>query len=148
MRKPYSKKAQVWSLDLVVAGIIFLFTIVIIYVYSINYSSQPNDELNQLFHEGETASQLILSDADFGILSGSKVNQTKLDLFASDYELRKNQIGVIDNFYFIMPDLEINGSPAEAVGLLNSSEINNIVQVTRLTLYKNKPVKFDIFVWN
>ncbi len=143
-----NKKAQAWGLDLVIASVIFLIGIIILYVYAINYSSQTKNSLDEMLYDGNLASGLILSENDFGILSNGKVNQTKLDdFYNSDYQTKKNQIGLKYDFYFVMDDLEVNGNPLNYIGKSNISEIENLIQVTRLTIYKNKPIKFDIFVW-
>ena len=143
-----SKRGQVWSLDLVVAAVLFSFSIIILYVYAINHSSQIDSELEALFYEGNLASELILSNGESGILFDSRVDQNKLEILSSDYEYWKNQLGISNDFYFIIPNLEINGTPVERVGLYNEEEIDNLVQITRITIYKNSPVKFEFYIWN
>jgi len=143
-----NKRAQVWSLDLLVAGIIFLIGIVVLYNYAINYSSQSKSNLDELFYEGNLASELILSEEDFGILSEGVVNQSKLETFYNlNNSEKKNILGVRHNFYFNMTGLEILGNSTDYVGIMNSSKIDSLVQITRLTIYKNKPTKFQLFVW-
>jgi hypothetical protein len=143
-----NKRAQVWSLDLLIAGIIFLVGIVVLYNYAINYSSQSKGNLDELFYEGNLASGLILSGEDFGILSNGIVNQTKLETFYNlDNSTKKSVLGVKYNFYFAMDELEINGTPRNYVGMMNSSQVENLIQITRLTVYKNKPIKFQLFAW-
>jgi hypothetical protein len=142
------KKAQVWSLDLLIAGIIFLIGVVILYNYAINYSSQSNSNLDELFYEGNLASDLILSGEDMGILSNNAINQSKLDAFYNlDDSTKKSNLGIKSNFYFTLENLEIEGTPTAYVGIMNSSQVDNLIQITRLTIYKNKPIKFQLFVW-
>jgi len=144
-----TKKAQVWSLDLIIASVIFSIGIIILYIYAINYSPETKNQLNELFYEGNLASKLILSDSDIGILSDNKINQDKLNDFNNfDYQTKKNQIGLINNFYFTFEGLEINGNPASYVGIINPPEVKNLIKITRLSIYKNKPIKFQLFVWN
>ncbi|PIN92223.1 hypothetical protein COU55_02100 [Candidatus Pacearchaeota archaeon CG10_big_fil_rev_8_21_14_0_10_31_59] len=144
-----NKNGQAWSLDLIIAGVIFLIGIVILFYYAINYSSQSKNQLDELLYEGNLASELILSEEESGILSNGIVNQTKLDFFANLNDTSKrNLIGIKDNFYFVMDNLEINGEPANYVGIINSSETENLIQTTRLTIYKNKPIKFELFAWS
>lgn len=147
--KPKTKKAQAWSLDLIVASVIFSVGIIILYVYAINYSSQTKNQLDGLFYEGNLVSQLILSEKDYGILSEGKINQTKLNEFSNyDYPTKKNKLGITNDFYFTFSGMEINGTSENYVGKINDTSIENLVQVTRITLYKNKPVKFQVFIWN
>jgi len=143
-----NQKAQAWSLDLVIASIIFLSGIIALYVYAINYTSQTKDQLNELFYQGELASKLILSETGFGIVRKGKINQSKLDEFESyDYSTKKSLLGVIDEFYFTLPNLMINDTSVLYVGKMNDTEIESLVQVTRIAIYKNQPVKFQIFMW-
>jgi len=143
-----NKKAQVWGLDLLVASIIFLVGIMVLYTYAVNYSSQSSNQLDEFFYEGNLASQLLLTNEDQGILSEGKINQTKLDNFSNlDYSSQKDTLGVGNNFYFVIEDLEVEGNPVEYIGQINSTEIENLVRVTRLTIYKNKPTKFEMNIW-
>lgn len=143
-----SKRAQVWSLDLIIAGVIFLLGIIILYYYAINYSTQTQTQLNEMFYEGNHASELILDEENFGILVEGKINQTKLEVFDSlSNSDKKSLLGIKNNFYFIIEDLEIDGVFVPYIGIMNSSEVENLIQVTRLTIYKNKPTKFQIFIW-
>lgn len=144
---PKSRRSQAWSLDLVIAGVIFLIGIIILYVYAINYSSQSQKHLEELFYEGNLASELILSEDDFGILINKKVNQSKLDEYDSNYTEKKRLLGLRHDFYFTMNDLEINSTSVDYVGKMNTTEIENLIQVTRITIYKNKPTKFQVFVY-
>ena len=142
-----SKKGQTWSLDLVIASIIFLSGIVMLYIYAINYTSQSKGKLDELFYEGNLASELILSGDDFGILTDNSVNQTKLDDFYSNYAQKKALIGVKRDFYFILQNLTIGGNIKDYVGVMNSTNTNSLIQVTRITIYKNKPTRFNLYLW-
>ncbi|MFQ5531753.1 MAG: hypothetical protein ACE5ES_04015 [Candidatus Nanoarchaeia archaeon] len=146
------KKAQAWSLDLVVASLIFLVGIITLYIYAVNFSSQSQEQLNELFYEGNLASELILSDEDLGILTDGKVNQTKLDdFYGLSYQEQRNLLGVKNDFYFNITGLESpSGTPISYVGNPPSvgSGSENLIQITRLTIYKNRPVKINFFAWN
>jgi len=142
-----SKNAQVWSLDIVVAIVIFVIGIVLLYVYAINYLSRSDEKLENLFYEGNLAAGLILSDDTFGILSDGKINQTKLDDFSTSYSEKKSSIGVTKDFYFELEGLELNGLPATYVGKINNSQIEDFIQITRITVYNNKPTKFQLYIW-
>jgi len=137
-----NRKAQIWSLDLVIAVVIFLVGIMILFYYAINYSSQSKNQLDELFYRANLASELILSEEFPGILSHGIVNQTKLNFFnnLSDTEKRRF-LGINNNFYFRMDNYD------GYVGIINASEVDSLVKVTRLTIYKNKPTKFELFLW-
>jgi len=144
-----NKKSQAWSLDLIVAVIIFMFGMILLYLYAINYSSQSRNQLDELFYEGSLAAKLILSEEVFGILSDGKINQTKLeDFYNLSYETQKTTLGLNNDFYFTFTGLEINETPVDYVGKINNTETENLIQITRLTVYKNTPIKFNIFSWS
>ncbi|MBS3085589.1 hypothetical protein J4225_02790 [Candidatus Pacearchaeota archaeon] len=143
-----SKKAQAWSLDVVVAIVIFMAGVIILYVYAINYVNQGGQQLDDLLYQGNTAAELLLGDDELGLVSNGKINQDKLnDFYASDYKLKKMRLGVKDDFYFILQNLEVNGTLVGYAGLMNSTAVKNSIKVSRFSVYKNKPIKFQIYVW-
>lgn len=136
-----NKKAQAWSLDLIIASVIFTIAIGLLFYYALNNYPQSKNQLEEMFYDGNLASELILSDGESGILTQGKVNQTKLDNFdsLSDQD-KKDLLGVRYNFYFTMDNLDY-------VGIQNTSDVDNLIQITRLTLYNDKPVKFTLYTW-
>ena len=117
-----NKKAQVWGFDLVVALVIFLVGIIVLFYYAANNSHESENKLEEMFYEANLASNLILSEENFGILTDNEVNQTKLNNFSAlDDSSKRNFIGLSDNFYFSMDNLTINGSPQNFVGIINTS---------------------------
>ncbi len=134
------KKGQAWSIDLVVASVVFIIAVIILYIYAVNYTSQSRDKLEELFYEGNLASELILSEDDFGIISNSQVNQTKLDEY-SNYQSKKDAMGLRRNFYFNIQNNPLN------YGMTNSSPVENLIQVTRVTIGNDKLIKFQLYVW-
>jgi len=132
-----------------IAGVIFLIGIVILYNYAINYSTQSKNNLDELLYEGNLASGLLLSEENFGIIANGKINQTKLETFNSlTTAEKKNSLGVRNNFYFTIENLEINGNPQTYVGAMNTTQIDNLIRITRISVYKNKPTKFQLFAWS
>jgi len=142
------RKGQVWGLDLMIGVVIFLIGIILLFFYAINFSDQSGDRLAEFFYEGNLGSDFLLSDGSLGILSKGVVNQTRLDNFSdlSDQD-KKTSLGLNNNFYFSMNNLTVKGVPVDYVGIINTSSVENLVQITRLTVYKNKPVKFELYVW-
>jgi len=145
-----NKKAQIWGLDLIIASVIFLTGIIILFYYAINILPQSKNQLDEFFYDGNLASELILSEDQYGILSDSKVNQTKLGIFfnLSNSE-KKKLLGVANNFYFKMEDMVVVNSTGsyDYVGIMNTTNTDNLVKVTRITIYNNKPTKFELYIW-
>lgn len=143
-----SKKAQAWGVDLLVAVIIFISGLVILYVYAINNSPQSVNQLDEFYYEGNLISNLLLNENELGILSESKINQTKLEKFNNlDYEYKKRLLGVNNDFYIKIDNLEIDGSPKEYFGKMNVTKTDIAIKITRISIYKNKPAKFEVFIW-
>lgn len=132
-----NKKAQVWSFDLIIAGVIFLIGIIILFLYAINYTSQTKNHLDELFYEGNLASELILSEEDFGILTNGEVNSTKLAVF--NCSIKKNEMSLKNNFYWSLDGNNYCDVPVNP---------ENLIKVTRITIYNNKPSKFEISVYD
>jgi len=148
MKKVQNKKGQVWSFDIVIAILIFFAGVIILFFYAINYSNQSNEELDSLFYQGNVASEIILSGTgNFGILTDGKIDQSKLNSFYSlTYEEMRAGLGIKDDFYFVIGGMEINGVPTEYVGMKDVNAKNNI-KINRFVIYKNKIVKFQIYIW-
>lgn len=141
-----NSKGQVWSLDLVIAGVIVTIGIIILYVYAINYTNQSQKNLENLFYEGNLAAELTLSEDSFGILTDQRVNQTKLDEFYNNYDSKRAEMRITKNFYFTMENLTANVVSVDYVGN-KSATTDSSVKITRITVYKNKPTKFELFIW-
>jgi len=143
-----SKKGQVWSLDLLVAFLIFMMTLITIYLYALNYSSNSSNELNQLFLNSDLVSNLLLSEERYGLLSNGKMNKTKILEFDSLSESEKRALlGASHNFYFTIFDLDIDGIPGDSVGIFNVTEVSSQVKITRIIIFNNRPTKFELISW-
>ena len=141
-----NKKAQGWGLDLIAALIIFIVILVTIITYAINYINTGSNELNYLFDEAGFASDIILSDNFPGILTNEAIDPEKLNnLISLNYQELKSELGLKDEFYIKFPGLNANGN--DYIGKTNTTSVKNIVKYTRITIYNNKPINFDIYIW-
>ena len=84
---------------------------------------------------------MILSDNSFGITSNDRINETKLTDFDTNYVSRKTNFGLSRDFYFTL-DNGIN------YGRVNTTGVDNFIQITRITTYNNKPTKFQLFIYS
>ena len=141
-----NKKAQGWGLDLIAALIIFIVILVTIITYAINYTNTGSNELNYLFDEASFASDIILSDNFPGILTNEAIDSEKLNnLISLNYQELKSELGLKDEFYIKFPGLNANGN--DYIGKTNTTSVKNIVKYTRITIYDNKPINLDIYIW-
>lgn len=142
------KRAQAWSLDAIVAILIFFSGISILFFYAINYSDQITSTLDDLTSQGNTASELLLSNGELSILTNNKINQTLLDAFYfKDYDQKRRELGIKDNFYFTIDGLTISGNPTPFVGNIPSVNNQNSVKIERIIVYNNKPTKLELYIW-
>ncbi|MEM3113481.1 MAG: hypothetical protein QXI33_03620 [Candidatus Pacearchaeota archaeon] len=143
-----NNKAQGWGFDLTFAVVIFIIIIVIIFIYALNLTNSGTAHLQSLFNEANTASEIILNEPFPGIVTNFSIDQQKLENFYNqDYNNIKKEIGLKDNFYFTFPGMNIGGNPISEIGIVNPPNVANIVKITRVTVYNNKPVKFELYVW-
>jgi len=142
-----NKRGQGWGLDLMAAITIFLAGVIILYVYAFNYTSGAENSLDELYYEGNLVSELILTENAFGIFSEGKINQTKLNNFNATYNAKKSMYGVKNDFYFFMENMEINGIDTKYVGKINETQTTNLMKITRLVVYKNRPTKLELYIY-
>ncbi len=162
-----NKKAQGWGMDLMVALSIFLIGIVIFYIYSLNNPNEAKENIENLFYDGESLTNILLSKGfpnswnstnvvKIGILSDNKINATKLerfyDLSQTEYEKTKALFNTRYDYYFFLDEnMTINSVPVEGIGKPGATKttINavNLIKVTRVVIYENKPVTAYLYIW-
>jgi len=156
-----NKKAQAWGIDLMIALSIFLFGIIAFYLYALN-SPQNQTQLDSLLYEGSLVADNLLSEGSpsnwnegtvtkLGILSNSKINETKLEMLynltESDYPRTKFILGTKENFFINLSEpITIQSETIDGIGL-SPTDPTNLVRISRLTIYKNKPVNLEVYVW-
>lgn len=155
------KKSQVWGVDLMIAVFIFMIGIATFYLYTINM--QNNEEkFESLKYDGELIGDSLLSQGfpidwnsvnviKIGIAENGKINETKLERFYNlsiqNYAITKVLFNTrYDYFFFLSENLTINSQPISGIGL-EPGNTENLVKITRLAIYKDKPVEIYIYVW-
>lgn len=156
------KKAQAWGFDLMVAAIIFMFGVFAFYLYSINQgdseetiaslSSDGSLTANSLLSAGFPEDWSLTNVAKIGILTGNKINETKLEMFyalsSEDYSKSKSLLNTKYNYYFFLDEnMTIGGNSVGGIGLKPTSS-QNLIKTTRFTIYKEKPVTAYLYTWN
>lgn len=99
-------KAQIWSIDLFIAVIIFLLGIGIFY-YFIGHSSA--DKQSQLRIESQIAANKLTGEDNSSLINNSQIDQNKVeDLAGKSYEDIKKDLGLKDDFCIIFKDQDGN----------------------------------------
>jgi hypothetical protein len=159
------KKAQAWGIDLTVAALLFTVGIFTFFIYTINQPSQGKEVLNDLFYDGKIISDSILSKGfpsswnssnviTIGILTQGEINKTKAEYFYNlsieDYNKTKNLFNTKYEYYFFLDKnitLPTLSKEIEGIGKKPSNS-ENLIKITRLTIYEKKPSTMNLYIWN
>jgi len=151
-----NKEGQAWGFDLIIASIIFTIGIATFFLYSLNYPVEGQETIDIFSYEGELIAENLLSEGfpqnwdennviSIGLLNEGKINQTKLDRFINlsiqDYSRTKNLFNTKYNYYVKILDTDV-----EIIGQ-QPSDPKNLIKITRYTIYQNKPVTLNVYIW-
>jgi len=162
-----NKRGQAWSIDLIIAVIIFSAGILIFFIYSINQAGEAKEVLSELGYQGDVILNNLLSEGypqdwnqtnvvTIGILSNNKINETKLERFynysISDYSATRSKFNTRYDYYFTFSDMTINSVPVDGIGMPGIVDVNNInssslIKITRFSIYKEKPTTIYLYIW-
>jgi len=97
------KSSQAWSLDIMLAIVIFIGTIFVFYAI---LSNNPKSSVDNLEDDAAKVLENIASeDPDLGFIDGIEINQEKLQgLLLEDYEEIKKQLRVENDFCIFLED--------------------------------------------
>jgi len=161
------KRGQVWSLDLMVAVIIFSVALASFYFYTVNEHSGFEEKIEILSYEGRSLSNILLSDGypedwnstnvvEMGILTNGKINQTKLEAFYNFVQLDYPQTKIVlntayDYYFFLDQNMTINSVEVEGIGKPGVTKdtivAKNLIKISRVTIYQNKPIGAQLYIW-
>ncbi len=157
------KRGQAWGFDLIIGSILFAIGVIGFYFFAINSQQEQYDKLEELNYAATSLADTLLSeglpnewDSDnvvrIGITSNSKINQTKLErlynLSLQNYEITKNKFNIIKEYYIIFKDpFKINDIDISSIGK-NPQNQNNMIKQTRLSVYKDRPITIEVYIWD
>ncbi|MBS3081702.1 hypothetical protein J4416_02050 [Candidatus Pacearchaeota archaeon] len=166
-----NKRAQAWGFDLMIASTIFISGILLFYVYSINYPRESYEKLDKLFIEGDFISEVLLGEglpvnwdqnsvSRIGITTDKKINETKLESFyllannqtnPLGYKKSKSLLNTNYNFFMNFSEpiiIEEVAIPEGGIGQnFQGYPVTNLVKITRVTIYQNKLVSLNLYLW-
>jgi len=156
------KRAQAWGIDLAVALIIFTVGILIFFFYTVNRPAEARENLDYMFYDGNLIADSLMSEGSpldwdssnvvtVGILSENKINETKLEQFYNlsiqDYSRTKQLFNTrFDYYFFLSGNMSLYVGEVEGIGYSPLNE-NNLVKITRFTIYKDKPTTAYFYIW-
>ncbi|MBU1199115.1 MAG: hypothetical protein KKF46_03765 [Nanoarchaeota archaeon] len=126
-KKEEMGRGQVWSVDVLLAVVIFVSIILVFYV---TMGARQNKGLKDLESEAESLKIELEKNHEIGFLQADVIDKTKFDAFvlnvSDNYEEIKNQLGIRGHFCIFFEDAEGNiimigqktgiGSPNVTVG--------------------------------
>lgn len=158
----FKKKGQAWGTDLIIASVVFIGGLLMFYFYSVNLSDEGEEILSKLQYSGDLVSEDLLSEGfpkdwnlnnvqRIGIVTNSKINQTKLELFYNlskeDYSKTKSLFNINYNYYvFFQENFSILGEEIEGIGLKPNNP-SNLIRITRIVVYNDKPTSMEVEIW-
>jgi hypothetical protein len=102
--KGKNKKAQTWSIDLVLGVVIFLLIVIIIYALIASRPARENqlrDDADRIYSKLDSKSNT--NDGVPKIVDGNTISRTELEkLYAQDYETLKQKLGITSDFCILL----------------------------------------------
>jgi hypothetical protein len=161
------KRGQAWGLDLIIAVTLFLTGALIFFLFALNSPSEGQDNIELLTYEGGIVGDSLLSEGHpdnwdssnvvrIGLTSGNKINQTKLDnlynlvhVIPNGYDQSRAILNTKYHYYFnFSRQMFENDNPINGIGSpFEDQNPENLIKVNRFTVYKNKTVSLNIFMW-
>lgn len=164
----FDKRGQAWSMDIVIAVIIFTLGIVIFLIYSTNQSMGSKEKLDLLSYEGDNIFKSILSNGypedwnnatvkKIGIISNDRINETKLERFynlsLTDYNSTRSLFNTQFHYFFYINNMTINsiqingiGKPGTNIATITDNA-THLIKITRSTVYNQKLATVYLYVW-
>jgi len=165
-------KGQVFSVDIIIAVIIFTAAILIYYKAMINFSEDDSELFDSIIMDVKSISDSLMSEGNpanwskenintLGLHTNQRINKTKLRYFAGiPYKDTKNLLGTKYDYYIIFKDRNNNVCPINeslegigkpGVNLTNINILQNqkmLVKVTRITIRNSDIQKMVVFLWD
>ncbi len=155
-------KGQIWSIDLIIAVTIFLTGIIFFYVYTLNYGNDADTTLVEMQYDAEHIADIVRS-AGYpknwspgevnipGIIDEGHINESKLSKLAllteQDYQRTKALFATSYNWFINFSEPMIIGNVTYASIGQTSTNPTELFRVQRITIYRNKPVIMNIYIW-
>jgi len=165
-------KAQSFSIDLVIALLLFGFTLLFYYETTTNLSANEIASFKDVLYNAKVISSYLISEGYptnwtkdnvslIGIMTNNRVNETKLEMFASmDYSLTKQIFNTPYDYYLffqarngsIVPiNDSVEGIGKPGVSYSNLKEVENprhLVTIHRIVIRSNDIMKMVIYQWH
>jgi uncharacterized alpha/beta hydrolase family protein len=112
------KKAQTWSIDILIA--VFIFVAIFIMFIGIMTSMSDTQQKDRLSERGEKITKILSTENPVAFLKGSTVDENKLKAIVGDYDALRDQVGY-DKFCIYFEDE--NGDLVPVEGVVNGDKV-------------------------
>lgn len=146
-----------------IAVIIFSLAIVAFFFFSLNTADEAGETIDTLNYDAANIANNLLSEGYplgwnsenvimLGILSNSKINETKLESFfylsQTDYQRTKSILKTRHDYYITFSEnITISNQTVGFIGNISDNP-QNLIKATRLATYRNKPLVIYIHAWD
>jgi hypothetical protein len=159
MKKNSRKKAQVWSLDFIIAIVFFAISLTIYFKYAGQIFDEEEMNIEELRIEAASISSSLMTPGypldwnesnveRIGISTdGSTITQAKLDslmLISSDYENTRRLFSASHQYYI---ELSNNSTDISISGMQCNSSAKRIATAERIVLYNNSIFRLSVCIW-
>jgi len=165
-----TKKAQIWTLDLMIAIVMFVLALLSVYQYMLSLDKNEIGNIDELGREAQLISDHLLSKGtpegwtindvrEIGITDGEfRIDENKwLSLSQLDYYTTKQLFNTRYNYYIYFVDpsgntVTINGVEGFGKSGIDPSNIEDIetkrmIKINRLAAYDSEIIKMVLYIW-
>ncbi|PIZ51247.1 hypothetical protein COY27_04465 [Candidatus Woesearchaeota archaeon CG_4_10_14_0_2_um_filter_33_13] len=164
MDKRNSKKAQIWSIDFIIALVLFSLALYFFYTYGTDNLNMQNENFQEMYTNAEKLSDNLISSGypinwtnSSVIILGLTDGNTRLDsnkvleFSKIDYQTSKILLATRYDFQISFKDrdnqnLEILGTTILGKNISIESP-TTIVPVTRFVFYNSEIIKMEVLIW-
>lgn len=162
-----TKKAQIWSMDLLVGVLIFLGALLMFYKYSINTMDFQGEEMDNLLLDAKLISSYLMSEGYpndwsesnvtlMGITDGGvRIDEGKVQQFSSiassDYVRSRNLLSTIHNYQVSFKDKDGNLTHIGGVSSIGKDYTvenpDDLIRIERFAVYNSSIIRLVVYVW-
>jgi hypothetical protein len=162
-----TRKAQVWSLDLFIAVLIFLGGLLLFYKYSINLVDSQEQGASDLAVEAKIISSYLTSAgypqdwasgtvASIGLTDGeARLSKSKVeefyDLALSNYTITRRLLSTQYDYLVEFKNKDNNPVSIGTVQKIGKDYTTynpeNIIKITRFVFYNSSIIKMEVYAW-
>ncbi len=163
------RRGQIWSLDMMMAVVMFMLALFMVYQYLINSERTNVSDIEELARDSQVISSQLLSEGlpkgwnstdvkMIGVAKDFRINETCWERFSNiSYDRSRSVFNTRYHYYVYFTDNEDNlitiggidgiGKPGVVSANVSEVQTKRIIKVDRLAIYDSKIIKMVLFLW-